>query len=125
MKRSSFADMPTPDLVREFTEVAREEGVAALWFDTKRYNILFKIQRSIVSELKRRGERDRLASLFDHHDAWVRYQAASCLMSVTPSEARHVLQALRDTQDQPVAGHAGMDLCAYDKGWAVETVEKE
>jgi hypothetical protein len=35
MKRSSFADMPTPDLFREFTEVAREESEAALWFDTR------------------------------------------------------------------------------------------
>lgn len=66
-------------------------------------------------ELVRRPEGIRaLLPLLAHSNPWVRYNAANALLYDDPLVARPVIQAIVDSREFPIAGHAGMTLSFFD-----------
>jgi hypothetical protein len=120
MTNPDLSIMPTPDLLREFTEIAIQQSYAEAKGEQKKLNKLMFLRFDVVKELKARNCRDRLAVLFDHPVPWVRMQAASSAYNAIPEQARPVLESLCARKLQPEAGWSGMTLAAHDKGWAVK-----
>ena len=75
------------------------------------------------NELKSRSndERHALTVLYTHPNAMVRLQAARANLALGYTEARRVIQAIADSGNQPLAGHAGMTLWNLDRGFCKPT----
>ncbi len=109
-KKPDLSKMPTPDLIREFTELAVQQGIAAVWLDVHRSKKLYRLTELVTEELKARGELSKLSTLFDHDDLWVRFRAAVWVKPVMPIEACAILQELKENAPQQLAAEAGMSL---------------
>ena len=119
MTSANLADMPNPDLVREFAEITKQMGYAELGDDRARYNELYKLLSLVVAELKARRRRDTLLPLLKHESGWVRYHAAQRTLAIAPEESRRVLKEICASKRYPEAGYAGMTLTSLDLGWFV------
>ena len=120
MKTPDLSNMPTPDLIREFTELAIQQSYAEAKGEQEKLNNFLFLMFDVVKELKARNSRDHLAVLFEHPVPFVRMQAACSAYNAIPDKARPVLEALYARKLQPEAGWSGMTLAAHDKGWAVK-----
>jgi Domain of unknown function (DUF2019) len=116
MTKPDLSTMPTPDLVREFIEIALQQSYAEAREDFKRFRELYDSMTIIAEELKTRHARHELAILFDHPNLWVRYKAAVHTLAILPEEARSVLEDLKAKRLQPAAAHAFGLLRALDNG---------
>jgi hypothetical protein len=111
-------EMSTADLVRRFAALGVGQYEAELRGELAKQNKLILQMRPIVEELKGRpgDQRTALLALLDHKNIQVRVMAAQLTLAVAPSAARQVLQAIKDSGQQPQALHAGMCLWNLDRG---------
>ena len=116
MTRPDLSTMPTPDLVREFTEIAVQQSYAEAREDFARFRILYDLMQVVADELKARNARHFLSSLYEHPNLWVRYKAAVHTLIVMPQEARAVLEDLKAKKLYPAAADAYGLLDALDNG---------
>lgn len=116
MSYIDLSAMPSPDLVREFVEIAMQMSYAELRDQNERYNDLYKLQAQVANELKARGARDLLLPLLDDKRRPVRLFAALKTLAVSPVHARQTLEALRDLKLYPDAAMAASALQGLDEG---------
>lgn len=117
MKPRNFTGMSVDELIVLYAELSGEQGrVLDGCGPSRMVNRLVLQTFAIRDELARRAKDGEkvLARLFAHPDPWVRYNAASAALDVLGAEARKVIQAIADSKEFPVAGHAGMTLSLFD-----------
>ena len=103
-------------MASSFIDIGIAQGEAIEEFRTAIYNRLYDRKAAVVDELKRRGERRVLISLYDHPNIQVRLNAAKSTYSLNTAGARAVIQAIADSKNFPWAGSAGMTLWSLDEG---------
>jgi hypothetical protein len=110
--------MSAADLVERFTELGVGQFQAELHGELAKQNKLILQMRPLVEELKSRpgDQRSALLPLFNHRNVQVRLMAAMLTLAVAPAAARQVLQAIKDSGQQPQALDAGMCLWDLDRG---------
>ncbi|MBX9710081.1 MAG: DUF2019 domain-containing protein [Xanthobacteraceae bacterium] len=107
------------ELVARFTAIALKQHEAVLYRQTTKYNRLYDQVVAVKDELKSRNDDERraLTSLYTYPNAMVRLQAARANLALGYTEARNVIQSIVDSDDQPLAFHAGMTLSNLDRGF--------
>jgi hypothetical protein len=110
--------MSAADLVERFTELGVGQFQAELHGELAKQNKLILQMRPLIEELKSRpgDQRSALLPLFNHRNVQVRLMAAMLTLAVAPAAARQVLQAIKDSGQQPQALDAGMCLWDLDRG---------
>ena len=110
--------MSTPDLVDRFASLGIGQYQAELRGELAKENNLILQMRPLVEELKSRpgDQRTALLALLDHTNIQVRLMAAKLTLAVAPAAARQILQAIKDSGQQPQALDAGMCLWELDRG---------
>jgi len=105
-------------LIARFAEIALAQDQALLYDQTAKFNRLYRDMDAVDNELRSRGTeaRLRLLALYEHPNAQVRLKAAVRTLGVAPVEARHVLEAIEASGEQPQALDAGMSLWNLDRG---------
>lgn len=116
--KSDLKKMSTPDLVDRFAALGVGQYHAELRGELTKENKLILQMRPLVEELKARpgDQRTALLPLLDHANVQVRLMAAKLTLAVAPATARQVLQAIKDSGQQPQALDAGMCLWNLDRG---------
>ncbi len=106
------------ELVDNFVQIAVRQDECLLANEIAKYNRLFRQMQDIVQELKSRpgDQRRALMALYDHPNMQARVKAAKATLAVAYSQARTVLEAIRDSGWQPQALDAGMSIRNLDKG---------
>lgn len=107
-----------PVLVGIFRDICLAQDEEEIEGDTARYNRLFFDRMSIKEELQSRegDQRHLLVRLYDDINLRVRLYAALATLAVVPTEARAVLQQLRDWRVPPYSGEAASILNKLDDG---------
>lgn len=115
---SSLRQFTIEQLVDRFAENGVAQSKAEIRGQISKYNRLFGEMAQISDELRARGVEARLGlrKLYAHPNIHVRLQAAKCSYGAAPSEARKVLEQIRDFGPFPAAGDAGMSISALDDG---------
>lgn len=118
MKRINLHTAPVDQLVARFVELSIEQDKALLREEISEVNRLFDRLKEIEHALKtREGDQRRLLlSLYGHRNMQVRLRAAKATLAVSPQAAREALEAIRASNWQPQALHAGMSLWTLDQG---------
>lgn len=118
MKAKPVMEMTSDELVDRFVEISVEQGKAAAFFETARFNRLLPKLSAVVRELRARpgDERHRLLKLYDHPVLQVRVNAARFAYALDPDAAIATFQAIKDSRRYPWAGDAGMSLSALEMG---------
>lgn len=116
MTQADYSRDTTQKLVERFEQICLKQSEAMRHRKSGAYNIWFDQMLPLEGELKRRNQRDALASLYDHADPQVRYQAAVATLIVFPEQARAVLQAISDRDEWPSDMEARSMLRALDDG---------
>ena len=108
--------MTIEQLVRFFAEISAAQGEAIELLGTTKANRLVTRMVAVRDELARRPDDGlaALATLFSHPNVWARYNSANMLLDQMAATARPVIQANAESNDFPIAGHAGMTLSFFD-----------
>lgn len=115
---SELKTIPTPDLVKLFTDITIRQDKAARAFNTREYTRLYRQMEKVWNELKARpgDHRSALMVLFEHPNAQVRLMAAHATLAIAPLEARAQIQAIYDSKIPIQSFRAGMALANLDNG---------
>jgi hypothetical protein len=99
-------------LLDRFVELSLQDERAANIARVAIRNQLVVQIGDVKKELQNRpgDQRDALVVFFTHPNLYVRYHAATNLMSMMPVEARLQMEAIADSKIYPIAGHAGTYL---------------
>ncbi len=118
MKGTKISNLSVTELVEKFTAIAVAQDEALLMDEIGKYNRLYDQMGAVAKELKSRAgdQRQALLSLYDHHNAQVRLNAAIATLAVAPDAARRVLQRISDWQEYPQAADARGMMRALDDG---------
>ena len=118
MSPSKLSNLSVSSLVERFTKIVIDQDHALEYFQTGKYNRLFRKMTAIEDELKSRAgdQRRALLTLFSHENVQVRLQAATATLAIEPGAARQLIETIAGSQKYPHAGHAGMRLLALDRG---------
>lgn len=118
MRTERLASASAPVLVRIFRDICLAQDAAEIEGATARYNRLFFDRMRLKKELQsREGDQRRLlVKLYDDINLRVRLYAALATLAVVPTEAREVLQQLRDWRVPPYSGEAASILNKLDDG---------
>ena len=118
MKKKKLDELTPEQLAARFAEAALIQYDALLDNDIPKYNRVYDLLVEVDQELRKRDPEARLAllSLYKHTNIQVRLEAASFTAGVAPKLARKLLQEIKDSQDFPQAGDAGMAIRALDSG---------
>ena len=118
MKRINLTAMTIEQLVQRFAKIGIEQDNVERLEDRPKYNRLYWQANAVETELRNRGkdERQALLTLYDSPNMQVRLNAATATLAVVPEQARHALQAIRESRWFPQAGYAGMLICGLDDG---------
>ena len=118
MKPIDLQDMSVVALVERFTALCIGQYEAELRSENSKENRLIKQMWAVSIELKRRpgDQRSELLRLYSHPHVQVRLMAAKETLAVAPSAARQLLQAIRESNEQPQAMDAGMCLWNLENG---------
>jgi HEAT repeat protein len=114
--RPSLTCATVDELLALYIELSIEQANALeLSLSSSKVNRIGERIFDINDELERRpGDQWReLTKLFDHPNAWVRFNAATAIIKFEKAEARQVIQKIADSK-YPISGHAGMFLATYD-----------
>jgi hypothetical protein len=105
-------------LVEQFADLGVQQSQAELYGDRVKENRLIRRMWDVSNELKSRAgdQRAALLELYSHPNAQVRVMAAKETLAVAPAAARDMLQAIKDSKEQPQALEAGMCLWTLDEG---------
>jgi hypothetical protein len=114
----NLAQMNVQNLVEQFADLGVQQSQAELYGDRAKENKLIRKMWDISNELKSRAgdQRSALLELYSHPNAQVRVMAAKETLAVAPVVARDMLQAIKDSKEQPQALEAGMCLWTLDEG---------
>jgi hypothetical protein len=106
------------ELVERFASAALAQFEAELRSDIGSQNECVEVEMAIAEELKTRpgDQRSALLALYDHPNVQVRLTAAKLTLAIAPLAAREMLQAIKDSRQQPQAMDAGMCLWTLDQG---------
>jgi hypothetical protein len=118
MRQNNIKDMPVPELVDRFAEIALQQDKALFADDIKKFNLLYRQMDDVRNELQARSgdQRRALLKLFDHPNLQVRLKAAVTTLVVAPDAAREELRNISNSRRQPQAADAGMLLRGLDDG---------
>jgi hypothetical protein len=120
MTDRGISGLSVEDLVERYAEFSIRQGQALdLVESSSKVNRLGDLVDEVDNELKRRtgDQRSALMKLFSHSDDWVRFNAATSLISIAPTQARQVLQIIADSDVYPQAFHARMYLRNLNSGF--------
>jgi hypothetical protein len=110
--------MSSDELIQRFVEIAIAQDQALLYDERRTFKRLFQEMNDVDNELRSRGTDARrgLMALYAHPNLQVRVKSAIRTLAVAPTEARKVLETIRDSGDLPQALDAGMTLYNLDNG---------
>jgi len=123
MKNLDFKRMTIAQLVDQFISLGLEQFKAELYFETSKYNRLFRQIIAIEQELKNRpgDQRIALVPLFAHKNPQVRLNAAQSTLAVARASACQALQEIWDRHEFPQAADAMGTLRALERGDRIPT----
>ena len=101
MTGARASEMSDDDLVKQYAELSAKQGRAqTLLVSSVRTNRIGEQIHEISKELMRRpgDHRSALLKLLSHPNDWVRFNAATSTISIAPTRARQVLQAIADSK---------------------------
>ena len=118
MTGGNLKSMSVAGLVERFTALCVGQYEAELRGENRKMNRLIKQMWAVTEELKSRAgdQRCELIPLYGHANAQVRLMAAKETLALVPAAARQVLEAIRESGQQPQALDAGMSLWNLDRG---------
>lgn len=114
--KPNLTAMSVPALIERFTTLGLGQYQAE--DDIAKKNKLLREMWKVTDELQGRpgDQRSALLDLFAHPNAQVRLMAARLTLAIAPAAARDILQAIKDSKEQPQALDAGMCLWMLDEG---------
>ncbi len=121
MTRTSISDLSDELVVRAFESACVQQSEALKRLATRSYNKFFQKMVAAEDELKARQKRALLATLLDHAEPHVRYQAALSTLALFPTRARAVVQQVADDHEWPSDVLARGTLRMLDDGSFVPT----
>lgn len=116
MKR--IAKMTNEELVALFEQISIAQSEALDFFETARFNRLYRKKTAVVDELRSRpGDQRRLLfPLYRHSNKQVQLNAARNTYMLNRAEAHAVIEQIASSRWYPQAGDAGMTLLALESG---------
>ncbi len=116
--KPNLTGMSVAELVERFAALGIGQYQAEIRGDTPGENKLLREMWKVTDELQGRAgdQRSALLDLYTHPNAQVRLMAAKLTLALAPVAARQILQAIRDSKEQPQAMDAGMCLRLLDQG---------
>jgi len=123
MKGFDLKSMTVAQLVERFTSLGVEQYKAQFYFETAKFNRLFREVMAIEHELKNRtgDQRDALVPLFEHENPQVRLNAAESTLAIVKGAACQTLQEIWDRHEFPQAAFAMQTLRALERGDRIPT----
>ena len=105
------------ELLTQFRNACLAQYDTDLAGNYNKYNRLFDFLLTVTRELKRRGvdERRSLLTLFADKNPQVRLQAANCVYSIAPIEAKACLEAIAAARLPDVSLSASMTLSGLEE----------
>lgn len=121
--KKNLRDLSNAEIVGIFEQLCIEQYNAMEREEQARVNRLVWRIHDLEMELKSRpgDQRYELMKLFGHPNMQVRLSAAEANLAVDYASARREIQAIKDSQWFPQAGHAGMTLYFLDTGESTPT----
>jgi len=118
VNHQNIGNFDNGQLIKAFSDAARQMGVAVLDSDSRRANPAFSRMNAANRELRSRGKaaHEQLVSLLAHENRFVRYYAAKVLLAIVPDRAREVIEENARLWFDAIAGDAGMTLLALERG---------
>jgi hypothetical protein len=115
---TKLAAMTDDALVQRFEQIALAQFDAIRVDNNAKFNRLYRQMDEVDNELRDRGLEARrlLSRLYDHPNPQVRLKAAVRSLAIDPNGARAVLEAIKESREQPQALDAGMSLLNLDRG---------
>jgi hypothetical protein len=116
--KKNLRALSNAEIVNRFERLCIEQYDAMEREEQARVNRLVWRIHDLEMELKSRSgdQRYELMRLFGHPNMQVRLSAAEANLAVDYASARREIQAIKDSQWFPQAGHAGMTLYFLDTG---------
>jgi HEAT repeat protein len=118
MTAEPLAHLSDAQLVEKFAELAHQAGEAVLDSEVSEANRAIRSLWAIEDVLRSRGReaRQKLISLLDEKNRFVRYYAAKSLLGLVPERARAVIEWNAKNGFDAIAGDANGLLRAFDTG---------
>jgi len=110
--------MTVDQLLDRYVEIGTQQDEALFNDAFSRFNRLFDKMVNIEKELQSRGllARRALMRLYEHPNRQVRLNAAKETLAVAPTEARNVIEEIRDSKWFPQFFDAAMTIRGLDDG---------